>query len=109
MGADKATNLVEYYQNNFGMKLIHKRDFEEAKFSLYFLAFDSPGAESAGKHLTDREGILELIHNCSALFCFLVFLVVADCGIDGTENDDDYKVNTGNVEPHRDMFPFLII
>ena len=25
-------------------------------------------------------------------------------GVDGTENDDNYKVNTGNVEPHRDMF-----
>lgn len=59
---------MEYYQNNFGMKLIHKKDFEEAKFSLYFLAFDSPGAESAGRHLTDREGILELTHNCSTLF-----------------------------------------
>jgi len=29
---------------------------------------------------------------------------VAGGGIDGTENDDNYKVNTGNVEPHRDMF-----
>ena len=59
---------MEYYQNNFGMKLIHKKDFEEAKISLYFLAFDSPGAESAGKHLTDREGVLELTHNRSTLF-----------------------------------------
>ncbi|PUU76658.1 lactoylglutathione lyase [Tuber borchii] len=74
---------VEYYQNNFGMKLIRKLDFEESKFSLYFLAFDSPGAESAGRQWTDREGILELTHN------------------HGTENDENYKVNTGNVEPHR--------
>jgi hypothetical protein len=39
-------------------------DFEEAKFSLYFLALDSPAAESPGKHWTNREGILELTHNC---------------------------------------------
>ncbi|PWW79437.1 lactoylglutathione lyase [Tuber magnatum] len=76
---------VEYYQNNFGMKLIRKLDFEEAKFSLYFLAFDGPGAESAGRQWTDREGLLELTHNY------------------GTEDDDNYKVNNGNVEPHRDI------
>lgn len=38
-------------------------DFDESKFSLYFLAFDSPGAESAGNHWTDRESVLELTHN----------------------------------------------
>ncbi|CAZ85320.1 unnamed protein product [Tuber melanosporum] len=67
------------------MKLIRKLDFEEAKFSLYFLAFDNPGAESAGRQWTDREGILELTHNY------------------GTEDDDNYRVNNGNVEPHRDI------
>ena len=45
----------------------------------------------------------------SAFFFFFFFLVVADGGIDGTENDDNYKVNTGNVEPHRDMFLFFLI
>ena len=67
------TNLVEYYQNNFGMKLIRKLDFEESKFSLYFLAFDSPGAESAGRQWTDREGILELTHNCRCPFLLFFF------------------------------------
>ena len=42
-------------------------DYADAKFSLYFLAFDSPGAVSAGKHWTDREGVLELTHNCLPL------------------------------------------
>lgn len=59
-------------------------DFEESKFSLYFLACDSPQAESHGKHWTDREGVLELTHNY------------------GTENDPNYKVANGNEEP-RDM------
>ncbi|KAG0127102.1 Glyoxalase/Bleomycin resistance protein/Dihydroxybiphenyl dioxygenase [Tuber indicum] len=67
------------------MKLIRKLDFEEAKFSLYFLAFDNLGAESAGRQWTDREGVLELTHNY------------------GTEDDDNYRVNNGNVEPHRDI------
>ena len=35
-----------------------KLDLEEVKFSLYLLAFDSLGAESAGRQWTDREGIL---------------------------------------------------
>ncbi|RPB08452.1 lactoylglutathione lyase [Morchella conica CCBAS932] len=74
---------VKFYEDNFGMSLIRKLDFEEAKFSLYFLAFDSPQAVSHGKEWTDREGLLELTHNY------------------GTENDPEYKVNNGNAEPHR--------
>jgi lactoylglutathione lyase len=58
-------------------------DFEDAKFSLYFLAFDSPKAESAGNHWSDRESVLELTHN------------------HGTENDPDYRVASGNSDPGR--------
>nr|GAT60392.1 lactoylglutathione lyase protein [Mycena chlorophos] len=65
------------------MTLINKLKNPDAKFDLYFLAYDSPGALSPGKHWTDREGIIELTHN------------------HGTENDPDYKVVTGNAEPHR--------
>lgn len=36
---------------------------KEAKFDLYFLAFDSPGAPNAGVPRRNREGILELTHN----------------------------------------------
>jgi len=74
---------VKFYTDNFGMKVINKLDFEDAKFSLYFLAFDSPKAESAGNHWTDRESVLELTHN------------------HGTENDPDYKVASGNSDPGR--------
>ena len=74
--------IVKFYEDNFGMKVInrcvippspsaeqseltgntrYRLDFEEAKFSLYFLAFDSA---AEGQHWTDREALLELTHNC---------------------------------------------
>ena len=61
-------------------------DQPEAKFSLYFLAFDSSSSDSHGKPWTAREGLLELTHNY------------------GTEDDLDYKINNGNGEEHEDMF-----
>ncbi|KAJ7054254.1 lactoylglutathione lyase-like protein [Mycena amicta] len=66
-----------------GMSLINKLENPDAKFDLYFLAYDSPTALSPGKHWTDREGIIELTHNY------------------GTENDPEYKIVNGNTEPHR--------
>ncbi|KAK9477872.1 Glyoxalase/Bleomycin resistance protein/Dihydroxybiphenyl dioxygenase [Lipomyces japonicus] len=74
---------IEFYESNFGLKVIRTLDFPENKFSLYFLAFDGENAVSKGKEWTDREGLLELTHNY------------------GTENDTEYKVNNGNVDPHR--------
>jgi lactoylglutathione lyase len=65
------------------MKMINKIEQPEAKFDLYFLGYDSPKALSHANHFTDREGLIELTHNY------------------GTENDPDYKVTTGNSEPHR--------
>jgi lactoylglutathione lyase len=73
---------VEFYEF-LGMKLINKLPNPDAKFDLYFLAYDSPKAVSAGNHWTDREGIVELTHNY------------------GTENDPEYQVNSGNKEPFR--------
>ncbi|KAK1759733.1 lactoylglutathione lyase [Echria macrotheca] len=73
---------VKFYEF-LGMKLIKKLEFPEAKFDLYFLGFDAPGAVSAGHNIWDREGLIELTHNY------------------GTESDPEYKVNNGNSEPHR--------
>jgi len=73
---------VKFYEF-LGMKLLKKLSFPEAKFDLYFLGYDSPKAVSGGNNLWDREGLIELTHNY------------------GTESDPDYKVNNGNVEPHR--------
>ncbi|WEW58186.1 Lactoylglutathione lyase [Emydomyces testavorans] len=73
---------LEFYKF-LGLSQIHKLDFEDAKFSLYFLAYDSPNSLSGTRHLTDRNGVLELTHNY------------------GTENDPNYTVANGNTEPHR--------
>ncbi|GBF65130.1 lactoylglutathione lyase [Trichophyton mentagrophytes] len=73
---------LEFY-NFLGLTQINRLDFEDAKFSLYFLAYDSPKALNTGKHWTDRNGVLELTHNY------------------GTENDDNFSVANGNTEPHR--------
>jgi lactoylglutathione lyase len=65
------------------MRVINKIPNPNAKFDLYFLAYDSPEAVSAGNQWTDREGIIELTHNY------------------GTENDPNYKITNGNTEPHK--------
>ena len=63
------------------MKQINKIENSDAKFDLYFLAYDSPKSLSKGEHWTARQGVLELTHNY------------------GTENNDSFKVNNGNSEP----------
>ncbi|CAK5281089.1 unnamed protein product [Mycena citricolor] len=73
---------VKFYES-LGMKLISKLPNPDAKFDLYFLAYDGPDALSGGKEWTDREGIIELTHNY------------------GTENDPEYKIVNGNAEPFR--------
>lgn len=78
-----ADNFSVKFYEFLGMKLLKKHEFAEAKFDLYFLGYDSPKAESSGNNLWDREGLIELTHNY------------------GTENDPNYKINNGNVEPHR--------
>jgi lactoylglutathione lyase len=73
---------VKFYEF-LGMSVVKKLEFPDNKFDLYFLGYDSPKAVSHGNSAFDREGLIELTHNY------------------GTENDPDYKVNTGNAEPHR--------
>ena len=64
------------------MKQINKMDFPDNKFSLYFLAYDSPSV-SPGAHFSSRQGVLELTHNY------------------GTEDNPNFKVANGNSEPGR--------
>ena len=73
---------IQFYEF-LGMKVIQTLKYPDAKFDLYFLAYDSPRAISHGNHWTDRQGIVELTHNY------------------GTEDDPNYKVVTGNAEPYR--------
>lgn len=76
---------VEFYKGLFGLKLLSKREFESAKFTLYFLAFDDELVTEGSvdkKTQAAREGILELTHNW------------------GTELDKDFRgYYTGNENP----------
>lgn len=82
---------VPYYESNFGFKLIHKYDFPQWNFSLYFMGvvpegeeLPAPGSKEAEAYLWKLNGTcLELTHN------------------HGSETDANFKVNNGNVEPHR--------
>jgi lactoylglutathione lyase len=73
---------IRFYEF-LGMKVINTLKNPDAKFDLYFLAYDSPKAVSHGNHWTNREGIIELTHNY------------------GTEDDPNYKTVNGNNEPYR--------
>ena len=78
---------IPFYENNFGLKLLHRYDFEQWKFSLYFMGILKDGVtwpevnttESA-KALWTMEfaSTLELTHNW------------------GSEDDDTYQTNNGN-------------
>ncbi|CRG84092.1 lactoylglutathione lyase [Talaromyces islandicus] len=73
---------LDYYKF-LGFSEIKKIDFPDAKFSLYFLAYNSANSLSKDNGLFDRNGVLELTHNW------------------GTENDPNYSIVNGNTEPYR--------
>lgn len=84
---------VPFYEDNFGFKLLHRYDFEQWKFSLYFMGILRDGVEwpsevpskASEKALWSMEyaSTLELTHNW------------------GSEDDPSWKANNGNVEPNR--------
>lgn len=84
---------VPYYQNHYGFQLLHQYDFPQWSFSLYFLAIlpegevaPAAGTKEAEQYLWTFKGVcLELTHNY------------------GSETDENFKVNNGNVEPYRGM------
>ena len=47
---------IKYYEF-LGMKQIDKFPNPDAKFDLYFLAYDSPKSVSPGAHRSDRQGV----------------------------------------------------
>jgi lactoylglutathione lyase len=73
---------IDFYEF-LGMKLINKIPNPDAKFDLYFLAYDNPKAVSHNNHWTDREGVIELTHN------------------HGTEDDPNYSIQNGNKDPYK--------
>ncbi|HIV76470.1 MAG TPA: lactoylglutathione lyase [Candidatus Sphingomonas excrementigallinarum] len=79
---------LAFYRDVLGMTLLQQLDFEEMRFSLYFLAYLGEGetipqdpAERA-RFIFERETTLELTHNW------------------GTESDPDFKgYHDGNSDP----------
>lgn len=83
---------VPFYEKHFGMKLLHKYDFPQWNFGLFFLGIPPPGddewptpgtKESEAKLWTMQYSCLELTWNY------------------GSEKDESFEVNNGNVEPFR--------
>ncbi|WP_296478267.1 lactoylglutathione lyase [Roseinatronobacter sp.] len=78
---DPARSL-EFYQQVLGFRLVSRLDFEEARFSLYFLQprGHSDSADGTLSQTFSRMGLLELTHNW------------------GSE-DDDSEMHSGNTAP----------
>lgn len=84
---------VPFYESHFGFQMIHKYDFPQWKFSLYFMAILPEGVTAPAPNTQESEAFLwnlpkgistlELTHN------------------HGSENDASFAVNNGNEEPHR--------
>jgi len=78
---------LDFYTRVLGFTLVRRRDFDEARFSLYFLVLAAdkgaiPAEEPArGEWLLSQPGVLELTHN------------------HGTEHDADFAYHHGNAEP----------
>ena len=78
---DPARSL-DFYQQVLGFRLVTRLDFDEARFSLYFLQprGHSDTADGSLDHSFSRMGLLELTHNW------------------GTETDDT-AMHSGNSDP----------
>jgi lactoylglutathione lyase len=77
---------LDFYTRVLGMRLLRRLDFEEMKFSLYFLtcAGNEPIPEDARARMAwtfSQRGVLELTHNW------------------GTEGDADFAYHNGNAAP----------
>ncbi len=73
---------LEFYEQGLGFRLITRLDFEEARFSLYFLQPRGHADQADGSLAAtfSRAGLLELTHNW------------------GTEGDDT-EMHSGNSDP----------
>ena len=78
---------LAFYTRVFGMQVMRRLDFEELRFSLYFLAKPEEGdrvPEETGARTVwtfRQKGLLELTHNW------------------GTESQDDFAYHDGNAQP----------
>lgn len=78
---------LAFYSHVLGMRVLRRLDFEEMKFSLYFLAKPDveeslpEDVEARTRWTFSQRGILELTHNW------------------GTEKDPDFEYHDGNSQP----------
>lgn len=78
---------LDFYTRVLGFTLVRRRDFDDAKFSLYFLVLVGDTASIPADEATRSEwlarqrGVLELTHN------------------HGSETDDAVRYHDGNSEP----------
>lgn len=78
---------LAFYRDILGMTLLRRLDFEEGRFSLYFLAFLGEGEAlpldegDIREYVFSRQGVLELTHNW------------------GTEEEDGPVYHNGNGTP----------
>jgi lactoylglutathione lyase len=77
---------LDFYTRVLGFSLVDRRDFAEAKFSLYFLALVDKASipdDDTARHqwMKSVPGVLELTHN------------------HGTENDTGFRYHDGNSDP----------
>jgi len=74
-----------FYENVLGMKLVRTREFEQAKFTLFFYAYAGNKTfqpqEETGNPIADHEGLVELTWNW------------------GTEKDPNFEYVSGNKDP----------
>lgn len=75
-----ADRSVKFYQELFGMTLVHKRS--DSGKTYYTLGLTGPNSLYQTAHYYNRGGLLELTHEAGA-------------------NPDNFKVSNGNVEPFR--------
>ncbi|XP_023234563.1 lactoylglutathione lyase-like isoform X2 [Centruroides sculpturatus] len=77
---------LDFYTRVLGMRLLHKMDFPEMKFSLFFMGYENASdipedPKARCEWAMSRKATLELTHNW------------------GTENDPDQSYHNGNSDP----------
>jgi lactoylglutathione lyase len=76
---------VEFYRDVLGMTLLDRYDFDDMKFSLYFMGYPESTVPSDPAErvqwVFEQKALVELTHNW------------------GTENDPEFRYHDGNAEP----------
>ena len=73
-----------------GMRKMHQDDLSEQNFSSHIMAYDGPESASYGAEITNRQSIVELLHDY------------------GSKNNPDLKIANGNCD-HGNGFGHLYI